>query len=233
MVRIGHAVGDENGKGRGGAAGDQTGKEIRVQNFYVRDGGWKYYLEPPTIEIGNRAAHYMLSICSSPQFGYDRDQRWTGYDAIKAKGVYYAKKSEFDCSSLVLSCYRFAGLLQLREKWGSTSTMVDQLKACGFKVYTDTKHTTKPEYMRAGGVLVTPGHHTAMVLDDGGKITPMENKVKVIGGAVNIRTKPKTGDVVKIAYKGEKYELLGVDATGWYKLDCGYISNREDLTEVI
>ena len=31
-VKIAHAVGDENGKARGGEAGDQTGKEVLVTN---------------------------------------------------------------------------------------------------------------------------------------------------------------------------------------------------------
>ena len=44
-VKIAHAIGDENGKARGGKAGDQTGKEILVTNWYKRTGGWEVYLE--------------------------------------------------------------------------------------------------------------------------------------------------------------------------------------------
>lgn len=42
--KIVHAVADERGKASGGKPGDQTGKEILVQDWYDRAGGWKYRL---------------------------------------------------------------------------------------------------------------------------------------------------------------------------------------------
>ena len=33
-VKIGHASIDERGKARGGAAGDQTGREVYTRNWY-------------------------------------------------------------------------------------------------------------------------------------------------------------------------------------------------------
>ena len=38
-VRIGHASADERGKASGGAAGDQTGKELCIRSWYR--GNWK------------------------------------------------------------------------------------------------------------------------------------------------------------------------------------------------
>lgn len=42
--RLVHAVSDERGKARGGKPGDQTGKEILIQDYYARSGGWKYVM---------------------------------------------------------------------------------------------------------------------------------------------------------------------------------------------
>ena len=39
-VIIGSARHDENGKLSGGKAGDQTGREVCTQNFYVHSKGW-------------------------------------------------------------------------------------------------------------------------------------------------------------------------------------------------
>ena len=41
-VRIGHASIDENGSATGGAAGDQTGKEVCIRSWYAK--GWKVLL---------------------------------------------------------------------------------------------------------------------------------------------------------------------------------------------
>ena len=39
-VKIGHASIDENGKAHGGQAGDQTGKEVCIRNWYLNSKGW-------------------------------------------------------------------------------------------------------------------------------------------------------------------------------------------------
>mgnify|MGYP007007821211 FL=1 len=43
-VKIGHASIDERGKARGGAAGDQTGKEVCLRDWY--DKNWVSVLRP-------------------------------------------------------------------------------------------------------------------------------------------------------------------------------------------
>ena len=72
---------------------------------------------------------------------------------------------------------------------------------------------------------------------------PTFGLVRVKGGSVHIRTvNHKTDDrstIIKTAYRGQKYGLILIDPdTGWYKIDLGdgrtgYISNRQDLTEVV
>lgn len=72
---------------------------------------------------------------------------------------------------------------------------------------------------------------------------PTFGLVRVKGGSVHIRSvNHKTDDrstIIKTAYRGQKYGLILIDPdTGWYKIDLGdgrtgYISNRQDLTEVV
>lgn len=232
-VRIGHAYGDENGGGRGGKAGDQTGKEVRIQDWYIRSGGWQYYLEPTNHIRADIAAHFMEVICKSNHFGYDRDDRWTGYDLIKAEGLNGKGKAEFDCSSLVLSCYRFAGYLGLKEKYGSTSTMVNQLKPW-FIVHTESKYLNKSDYLKRGGILVTAGKHTCMVLDDGAKAVKPVGLIKVAKDT-NVRTKPDTtGDILRVVKGGDTIDFYSIAESGWYKVTDGYLSNKnaKELKEV-
>ena len=39
-VKIGHALRDENNKLKNGKAGDQTGKEVLISNWYLHSKGW-------------------------------------------------------------------------------------------------------------------------------------------------------------------------------------------------
>ena len=73
--------------------------------------------------------------------------------------------------------------------------------------------------------------------------TPVQDQtfglVRVRYGTVNVRTGNNKGtNKIRVAHGGETFPLLLVDPeTGWYKIRVGdqegYISNREDLTEVI
>lgn len=42
-VKIGSARIDENCKAHGGQAGDQTGKEVSTQNWYLNSKGWRVF----------------------------------------------------------------------------------------------------------------------------------------------------------------------------------------------
>ena len=42
-VYIGNAVGDEHNKARDGEAGDQTGKGLRIQPWYLKGECWQGY----------------------------------------------------------------------------------------------------------------------------------------------------------------------------------------------
>lgn len=164
MIKIGNAVVDENGKAAGGAIGDQTGKEIKIQSFY--DSPWDVYIECSDRIMAEKAASFMEQICNDDNFGYDQGQRTTGYTAIVANGNKVSgAKGEFDCSSLVSACYIFAGLNISASN--TTSTLRRALLAKGFKVFTYDSYVHTDKFATRGGIYLREGHHVAMALENG------------------------------------------------------------------
>ena len=74
-VKIGHASIDERGKARGGAAGDQTGKEVCLRDWY--DKNWVSVLRPKNEKEAEKMAKAMEQACANDHIGYDQSQRTT------------------------------------------------------------------------------------------------------------------------------------------------------------
>ncbi|MGL6198242.1 MAG: hypothetical protein ACRC3H_04830 [Lachnospiraceae bacterium] len=54
-INIGHASLDENGKISGGAAGDQTGKEVYIRTWYSKP--WGFVPRPIDSVLAEKMAH--------------------------------------------------------------------------------------------------------------------------------------------------------------------------------
>lgn len=98
-IYIGHASIDENGNISGGAAGDQTKKEVCKRTYYMHSKGW-YLLRPKSIDHANAIAEAMLRACKNDKIGYDQNSRL----GIITHGTSTKTKTECDCSSLVRQC---------------------------------------------------------------------------------------------------------------------------------
>lgn len=235
MVKIGHAVQDEKGGTQGLEPGDQTGKEIVVANWYKRSGGWAYYIEPIDRAMAEKASDIMRKICESEAFGYSRVTRWTGYKSIinNGKKIEGAKASNFDCSSLVITCYILAGLDIPAS--GYTGSIVKIFSQTGkFKISQDPKYLETSDYAKKGSLYLTPGKHVAMALEDGPKSgddpkpDPKNPRVEFLGN-VYVRKGPGTEyKKVRIARKGEVDDLLEIVTNtkqeDWYGIKDGYVS---------
>lgn len=103
MIRIGSARIDERGKLTGGKAGDQTGREVSEQNFYVHSKGW-YIIRPRSEAHAQKIAERMRAACANPNLGYDQNQR-TG---VIKNGIDSKTTTECDCSALVRACVKEA-----------------------------------------------------------------------------------------------------------------------------
>lgn len=169
-VKIGHASLDEHGKITGGAAGDQTGKEIRIQNWYNK--GWNVLLRPIDPVMAEAMAQSMEAACRNDNAGYDQGGRNSGNARAKEVGYDLSKINtpcEFDCSSLMHAVAIAGGAnLDYGSNGLTTRDMVDAFMATGqFERLTDSKYLTSDKFVKRGDVLVKEGSHTAMVLEDG------------------------------------------------------------------
>ena len=169
-VKIGHARYDENGKAYGGQAGDQTGREVCISDWYKNAKGWVLLRAVPT-GAGDLIAYAMERACANDRIGYDQYQRLTLYNAAKPLGFDPGKVTvacETDCSALVRVCMAHAGIHVPNFR------TIDQAKillASGhFDKLTYKTYTERDEYLRRGDILVTQtSGHTVVVLGDGGK----------------------------------------------------------------
>ena len=155
IVYVGSAVGDEHGSARGGEPGDQTGRELRIQEWYKNPKGW-IVLRPKTDEIAYKIAEAMFNACSNKLIGYDQGQRNTLYEAASKVGFDPGKVTtpcECDCSSLVRVCVAFAGIKV--SNFNTASEIKVLLATKKFDELTEEKYCNKPNYLLKGDILVT------------------------------------------------------------------------------
>ena len=110
-ILIGHASIDENGKASGGQAGDQTGKEVCIRDWYA--GNWNVVLRPVSATVAEKMATACETLCKGNLVGYDQGQRNTLWDELERVGWDAGKlktKCETDCSAFVSACARCAGV---------------------------------------------------------------------------------------------------------------------------
>lgn len=171
MVKIGHASIDERGKGTGGQAGDQTGKEVCTREWYAK--GWTVLLRPKNKDIAEKSAKACEKGCANANIGYDMNQRNTAHTQAKKVGYDLSKikeKCETDCSAFMTLCALSAGVtsLEYTSNAPTTSTMRRAFTVSGaYEALTDSKYLTSDKYLKRGDILVAEGHHTVMVLSDG------------------------------------------------------------------
>lgn len=167
-VKIGSARIDENGKAHGGAAGDQTGKEVSTQNWYSRN--WRVFRAKDEAKA-KLIAKAMQAACDNKNIGYDQYQRNTLYNQVKPYGYDPAKatkKCETDCSALVRVCCAYAGIIMSDF---NTSSEPSRLMDSGeFVELTGSKYTGRSDYLGVGDILCTKTKgHTVVVLTNGSK----------------------------------------------------------------
>lgn len=162
-VKIGHASSDENGRAKGGKAGDQTGRELVIQDWYKRE--WSMVFRAKDSKIAEKIATAMEQACNNNNIGYNQGQRTTLYEHAKKYNFNLSKiaeKCECDCSSLVAVCVNAAGIKVSKDIYtGNQRAALQQTNK--FKVLTDLKYLTSPSNLRRGDILLGPGH-TAIVV---------------------------------------------------------------------
>ncbi len=179
---ISNSGGDERGGIHGGVAGDQTGREWNIINWYSRP--WKCVLRYPNADVRKKIADLARKAANNNKIGYDQYQRmtyWTelqkvGYDPSKIKTA-----CEADCSAGVIANVRAVGYLMNIGAFKNigasyTGNMRSSFKAAGFQVLTESKYLTSDKYLLEGDILLNDNAHTATNLDNGSAVSSSSTK---------------------------------------------------------
>ncbi len=167
-VLIGSARQDENGRYAGGAAGDQTGKEVSTQEFYKHSKGW-YVLRAKSAEVAAKLASAMQAACDNQNIGYDQGQRLDIIIQLRKYGSLggITVKTEADCSSLVRACCIEAGFDP-----GNFTTSDEVAALAGTGYFEPKASVASAAQLREGDILVTKTKgHTVIVVYTGSSMS--------------------------------------------------------------
>ena len=173
---ISNSGSDENGAYSGGQAGDQTGKEWRMRDWYNRP--WTCVLRYPDQKVALKIAQLAIDAALNDHIGYDQSQNRTYLAQLKSVGWEPSKitvNCEADCSAGVCANVTAAGYLigikALQNHTGTyTGNMRSALTKAGFQLLTDSKYLTSGNYLLPGDILLNDGHHTATNVTVGKKV---------------------------------------------------------------
>lgn len=186
-IKIGHASLDENKKIKNGQAGDQTGTEVCTRSWYSKP--WSFVLRCIDSSKAELMAVSCEKGCNNKNIGYDQNQRNSLLTQAKKAGFDLSKivtPCECDCSSFMTVCAESAGINIPYNGTNAptTSTMKNAFVSTGmFEILTDSKYLTSDKYLKRGDILVKPGSHTVMALENGDDVSgnstlnPSTNKI--------------------------------------------------------
>lgn len=166
MSTIIHASLDENKKTRNGLAGDQTGKEVCIRDWYSKP--WSYMLRAKDKNYAIKAKNIAIVLAGNPNLGYDQSNRNSLYMSLQRNNFNpnAIGPCETDCSAFVTACYIAAGVsaLNYTSNAPTTSNMAKVFGKTGmFDIYTDLKYLNTDALLMPGDILLRPGSHVVMV----------------------------------------------------------------------
>ena len=182
VVKISNCGHDENGRYAGGKAGDQTGTEYQIMNWYSRP--WLCVLRFNDAKIATMIADMATKAAQNNLIGYDQgtvgnsNDRYTFWQHLKASNYDPAQITiacESDCSASTAAIVKGAGYrlnnakLKAVSIYLTTRNMRQALKNAGAKVLTDKKYLTSGDYLKAGDILLNDSHHVAIAVTSGSK----------------------------------------------------------------
>ncbi len=169
---------DENGAYTGGQAGDQTGTEWQIIPWYSRP--WNVVLRYPDRTVADTMAELAIEAAQNDNIGYDQSERTSFWTMLSVSGYYpknITKPCEADCSSGVAAIVKAAGFIHGITAMKNvsadayTGNLRNALVNAGFEALTDSKYLDSDEYLYNGDVLLYEGHHTAINVSDGSKVS--------------------------------------------------------------
>lgn len=195
-IYCGWASIDERGRASGGAAGDQTGLEVKV-------GRWYYFRQNCVLRFKDRskaakAATICRGIANNNKVGYDQNQRTTLYSELARVGWNPAKITkpvETDCSAMVAAIVNAVGIKVSKDLW--TGNMRKALYNTGaFYLYTGAAYTQSDRLLMTGDIILNEASHVIMALEDGPGVS------KSTGSSATSSASSTTKDRIKKGQRG-------------------------------
>lgn len=220
MVKIGSARINEFGDIQGGMAGDQTGKECAIENWYLHKSGW-VIVRCKDERKRKLIAQDMVYLCDNDLIGYDQPKDQTLYQIAQRFGFDCSlvdRACDTDCARAVRVCVKYAGI-DCADFY--TATLIETLEKTGeFEVIRDKKYTETDKYLKVGDILCTPVKgHTVVVVSTG------ENEmefIRVICDTTQGGMKTTKGGVTNIReYAGTDKKIVGIIPAGKSIYVCG------------
>lgn len=254
IVHIGHARQDENGRAEGPLVGDQTGKEVVIQDWYARNGsgvGWAWVLRCKNAKMREGLVAFIEAACQNDGIGYSQPNRGQLLRALRAGGSVETVRADCDCTSLIFTALIVLGL---SVKMGYSANMYRLLMETGmFDAFTDTDHLLSDALAVRGDIYLRVGH-AAVVLESGAGVSSSTvpdastglsgARITILGAGmtVNVRPLPDTAPAgataaevkkykpIYTARSGEAFPVIGRAANGWYQIECprgvGFVSDK-------
>ena len=140
------------------------------------------------MEVIEKAISWALAIANDSSHGYDQSNRWG---------------PDYDCSSLVISAFKNAGL-NLQSTW--TGNMKSDFLNNGFIDVTSTVNLQTGAGLVRGDVLLNQIKHTALYLGNGQIVHASSNEN---GGAIRGKTGDQTGREIYVrAYYNSPWDTI-------------------------
>ena len=147
--------------------------------------------------IPEQAAQYAVEIANDNSHGYDQTHRWG---------------EDYDCSSLVITCYKMAGV-PLTSTY--TGNMKQDFLAHGFVDVKNDVNITTGAGLQTGDVLLNEIHHAAMYVGNGQMVEATGNEN---GGTTGGKPGDQTGKEIAInPYHNYGWGVIGWDAVLRYE----------------
>ena len=213
-VKCGWASIGETGKGRGNKPGDQTGREVRIGNWY--DFGQSAVYRWKDRKLAQAYATAIEALCKNENVGYDmndRDSLWNDLKAVDWKPTKVKKKCECDCSMLVgcgINCVTKEPTIS-KSIW--TGNLDELLMKTGlFKKLTDKKYLTSDKYLKTGDIANAPNHHVISALGNGSASdSSAVAKPTLKKGSTGYEVRLLQKNLKQLGFKGEDKKPLEED----------------------
>ena len=176
MTKVSNCGGDERRQARGGQAGDQTGTEWYVREWY--DFGQDVVLRHSDPNVRQMIATMATECAANNNIGYDQGERYTFWEQLVRAGYLPANITsacETDCSAGTCAIVQAVGHRLGRDKlkavpyWLWTGNMVEHLRKAGFVTLTDGKYLRSGDYLLAGDINLNQVTHVNVCVTNGPK----------------------------------------------------------------